>query len=172
VADYILGGGGPSRLFAEIRSRQGLAYVVGSFFLEFKGPGLLGVGCQTKAASSVLATKAILDQLQKFSEGPISDDELALAKDALTNSYVFGFDTTAKIAIARAANEFYGYAADYPDIYTGRLNAVATADVLKAGRKYYAPAGMKVMIVGDERKFDPPLSTLGNVKTIPLKDIN
>jgi predicted Zn-dependent peptidase len=172
VADYILGGGGPSRLFGEIRSRLGLAYVVGSFVLEFKGPGLLGVGCQTKASSSVAATQAILDQLKKFSAGPISSDETALAKDSLANSYVFEFDTPMQVASARALNEFYGFPEDYIDIYAGRLKEVSDTDVAKVAKEYYAPDKMKVMIVGNEKKFDPPLSALGHVTEIPLKDVN
>ncbi len=172
VADYILGGGGPSRLFGEIRSRLGLAYVVGSFVLEFKGPGLLGVACQTKSASSVAAAQAIMDQLKKFAEGPVSDEEMSLAKDALTNSYVFDFDTPAEVAGQRAQNEFYGFSEDYIDIYTARLSAVTNADVLKAARTYFAPENMKMMIVGNEKKFDLPMSTLGDVTVIPLDQIN
>ncbi len=172
VADYILGGGGPSRMFGEMRSRLGLAYVVRSFVIEFKGPGLLGVACQTKSASSVAATQAIIDQLKKFAEGPISDEEMSLAKDALTNSYVFEFDTPAEVASHRADNEFYGFSQDYIDIYAARLSAVTNADVAKAARTYFSPSSMRIMIVGNEKKFDPPLSTLGNVTVIPLEQIN
>jgi predicted Zn-dependent peptidase len=172
VANYILGGGGPSRLFGEIRSRLGLAYVVGSFALEFKGPGLVGVGCQTKSASSVAAAQAILEQLKKFADGPVSADELSLAKDSLTNSYLFNFDTPIEVAAARAQNEFYGFSEDYIDIYAARLADVTNADVVKAARTYFAPGSMKIMIVGNDKKFDTPLSTLGAVTVIPLDQVN
>lgn len=172
LADYILGGGGPSRLFGEIRSRLGLAYVVGSFVQEPVGPGMAGVGCQTKAASTVQAIKAIQTELDKFSAGPIRDEEMRLAKDFIINSYVFGFDSSNEVANARAVNEFYGFSGDYLEIYTGRIEAVSKDEVQRVAKKYFSKEGMKIMVVGNEKKFDTPLSSVGEVVKIPLELVN
>ncbi|MBV9080716.1 MAG: insulinase family protein, partial [Elusimicrobia bacterium] len=73
VGDYIFGGGGPSRLFGEIRSRLGLAYMVGSFVFDPTGPGMIGVVCQSKVQSTVAVTEAILKEMKKFSSEPVKD---------------------------------------------------------------------------------------------------
>ena len=171
LADYIFGGSGPSRLFGEIRSRLGLAYVVGSFVQETAGPGLLGVACQTKAASTVAAVQAILRELDSFSTGSVRPEEIKLAKEAIVNSFVFGFDSPWDVVNARASNEFYGFPPDYPDMANARVRAVTAADIAKVAKRYYNKDAMKIMMVGDESKFDPPLDALGPVTRIPLSDV-
>ncbi len=171
LGDYILGGGGPSRLFGEVRSRLGLAYVVGSFVQEPAGPGLLGVVCQTKSASTVKAIEAINAELTKFSTTLVTPDELRLAKDASINSYVFGFDSPWDLVNARASNEFFGFPPDYPDTYTERLDSIGREDIQRVGKKYYGPANMKILVVGNEKNFDAPLDSLGNVVHIPISEI-
>ena len=42
-------------------------------------------------------------------------------------------------------------------------------DVLNASRKYLNPDAFKLVVVGNEAKFDKPLSTLGNVRELDLK---
>ncbi len=171
LADYMLGGGGPSRLFGEIRSRLGLAYVVASFYQVTQGPGLMGVACQTKSGSTIAAIKAIQSELDKFSKGPIHDDELRLAKDSIENSFVFGFDSPWEIVNARATNEFYGFPADYLDTYADRIEGVSKEAVQAAARKYYVKENMKTMVVGNEKGFDAPIDTLGSVTRLRVEDI-
>ena len=72
LANYILGGGGASRLFGEIRSKLGLAYVVGSFSTEYAGPGLVGAVCQTKAESTVEAVKAMKKEMERGLGGDVA----------------------------------------------------------------------------------------------------
>ncbi|MCG3205563.1 MAG: hypothetical protein KCHDKBKB_02285 [Elusimicrobia bacterium] len=172
LTDAILGGGGPSRLFGEIRSRQGLAYMVGSFVQEPAGPGLLGVACLTKSESTLKAVRSILAELDKFTTGPLYDEEIKLAKDSLINSFVFGFDSKWEIVDARATNEFYGYTPDYLDTYTARLAAVTKEELGKTAKRFYSKDTMKVLVVGDEKRLDGSLRELGEVTVIPLKEIN
>jgi predicted Zn-dependent peptidase len=137
IADYILGGGGPSRLFNEVRSRLGLAYVVGSFVLPYQGPGPVGVGCQTKAGSTLAAIKAIKKIMAEMVSSAPSNEEVQLAKDSLINSYVFNFATASQIAGAYATSEFYGYSNDYVGTYIPRLAALTPMDIFAAAKKHY-----------------------------------
>jgi predicted Zn-dependent peptidase len=171
VADYILGGGGASRLFGQIRSRLGLAYAVGSFILEPEGPGVIGLGAQTKAASTVQIVQAIRAELEKFNSAEPSAEELKLAKDAIGNSFIFNFDSPAAIASQKADLEFYGYPKNYLDTYLHNIRAVRGADVLKTAKTYYVPGQMKILVVGDQSKFGGPLNQAGEVVTIPLESI-
>jgi predicted Zn-dependent peptidase len=41
--------------------------------------------------------------------------------------------------------------------------------VLRVARKYLHPEAMKLVVVGDARLFDKPLSTFGRVEEIKLK---
>ncbi len=171
IADYILGGGGASRLFGQIRSRLGLAYAVGSFVLEPRGPGIIGLGAQTKAASTAQIITAINEELKKFSEAPPTDEELKLAKDSISNSFIFNFNSPAAIAAQKADLEFHGYPADYLETFLANVAAVSGADVLNTAKAYYTPEKMKILVVGDKNKLGTPLNQLGNVVEIPLESI-
>lgn len=171
IADYILGGGGASRLFGQIRSRLGLAYAVGSVFSEQEGPGIIAVGAQTKASSTVEIVRAIEAELKKFSSVAPTPAELKLAKDAIANSFVFNFDSPAEIAAQKADLEFYGYPQDYLETYLDNVRRVSAADVLNVGRKYYLPEQMKTIVIGDPEKFGRSLSDLGAAVELPLETI-
>ena len=62
-----------------------------------------------------------------------------------------------------------GYPDNYLDTYIDNIRKVTREGVLAAAKKYIDPAKMMVLVVGDEKRFDKPLSSLGTVKTIDLK---
>lgn len=172
VADYILGGGGPSRLFSEVRSRRGLAYMVGSALAERQGPGTVAAVCQSMAPATVEATQAILNELKKFSSAPPTADELAMAKDAIVNSFLFGFDSASSVVDSRGGEEFNDYPKDYLDTFSKRILELNAEDIRKVAEKYYKDGSMKIVIVGNEKRFRAPLKELGPVTPIPLNKLD
>jgi zinc protease len=172
LADYILGGSGPSRLFNEIRSRQGLAYMVGSFSLERRGTGLVGAVCQTKAESTALALAGVREQMNKMAAGPIRDEEVSLAKDAILNSFVFRVNSRANVVEQEAGYEFEGFPAGYLAAYPSHVNAVNKEEIQRVAKKYYAPDGLTILVVGDRAKLGDGLKKFGEVVEIPLEKID
>lgn len=171
IADFILGGGGPSRLFGTIRSRLGLAYAVGSFVTDPKGPGMVGAVSLTKAEATAAVIRALRTELSRFAEGPILANEIRLAKDAIVNSYVFRFGSHGQIVIEWLDLELYDYPADYLLTYPDKIANVSAEDVARVAKTYFSPEGMRVVVVGDPSKFDAPLDTLGPVTTVPIETI-
>lgn len=171
VMNYILGEGGPSRLFMQIRSRLGLAYVVGSFYTSPKGPGLAGVVCQTKAPSTLDAAHALKVEIQKMRNSPPADWEMQEAKDAIINSFVFRFESLDRVVKEQADLEFYGFPADYLKTYPQKIKAVGGADILKTAQTYFNLDNMKTLVVGDQKKIKTPLESLGPVTVVPLASI-
>jgi len=83
---------------------------------------------------------------EKFADGPVLDEEMSLAKDSLTNSYVFGFDTSAEVR-PRALRMSFTVSRKTTSISTRRrLAAVTGPDVFKSGSTYFAPTNMKIMM--------------------------
>jgi hypothetical protein len=64
--------------------------------------------------------------------------------------------------------EFYGYPADYYQKYPAKLQAVTADDVARVAKKYVQPNQVSVLVVGKEKDFDKPLSTLGSVTPIDI----
>jgi zinc protease len=169
VMNEILSGGFSGRLMNDIRTARGLAYGVGGGVdTNFDRPGLFHIWMGTKSGSTVEAVNALRTDLADLQTKPFTADELAQAKEAILNAYVFTADSKAKILAQRVNLEFYGYPADYYQQYPARLQAVTAEDVARVAKKYVSPNQVSVLVVGKEKDFDKPLSTLGAVTPIDI----
>lgn len=172
VMNFILGGSGfESRLMREIRTREGLAYNVDSdFSIGRRFPGSFTAETETKAESTVRAIELMRSIIAGMTASPVSEEEIRQARDAMTNAFIFAFTSSAAVATQRAMLEYYGYPDNYLENFRGNIAKVTSADVLRVARKYLRPEAMQLVVAGDESAFDKPLSTLGEVREIKLKE--
>lgn len=171
VLDYILGGGFTSRLTQEIRSNQGLAYHAGSRFdIGRRFPGTFSAETETKSASTAKAIALMQQIIAGMTTAPVSADELSLAKDAIINSFIFGFTRADSIVTQQARLEFFDYPPGYLENFRDNIAKVTADDVLRVAKKYLHPDAMTIMVVGDETKFDRPLTEFGEVRQIKLEN--
>ncbi len=169
VLSEILGGGFTSRLVKRVRAELGLAYAVGaSWSAQYDYTGAFFIVCNTRSEATVQATKEILAEVKRITEGPVTPKELAVAKESLRNSIVFNFDTTGKIARRLMVYEYYSYPRDFLDKYRANVEKVTAEDIQRAARKYLHPDQLVILAVGRQQDFDQPLSTLGETKTIDI----
>jgi len=169
VMNRILGGGFTSRLFKNVRSREGLAYsVFGAYSANYDYPGEFYVGCQTKSESTVYAIRAMLREVEKMRESEVTDEELALAKDSFLNSFVFNFDTKGEVVNRLMTYEYYGYPADFLLQIKENVEKVSKADVLRVAKKHLHPDKVQILAVGRPQDFGEPMSTLGPVNEIDI----
>lgn len=172
VTNSILGEGGPSRLFTEVRSKLGLAYMVASFYTERKGPGLVGAACQTKAATTSQALAAMQKELLRLGAEPVEPQELSEAKDSLLNTFIFRFKSAEDICEQKAELEFFDFEPDYLEKYPGRIEAIDQKMVREMARKYYSPERFKILVVGSRLKVSDFLKAHPEIVEIPLKQID
>ena len=169
VFNEAFGGGFSSRLFNDIRTKRGLAYSVGGGVgSNFGHPGILQVAIGTKSASTIEAIQAATEDIADLSRKPITDDEIQRAKDAILNAFIFRLDSPDKILGERMTYEYYGYPADWLDKYEAEIKKVTAADVNRVSTKYMHRDQMAVLVVGNEKEFDKPFSSLGSVKKIDI----
>jgi zinc protease len=169
LLDYILGGSFTSRLMMEVRTNQGLAYNVGSHFdVGRLLTGTFTAETETKPETTVKVIELMRDIIAGMTREEVSEQELAAAREAIVNSFMFGFTSPGSIVMQRARLEFYGYQPDYLDKYRERISAVTRQDILSAARKYLRPEALKIVVVGNDAKFDKPLSALGKVELLKL----
>ena len=99
---------------------------------------------------------------------PITDEEIKHAKDAILNAFIFRLDSPDKVLAERTTYEFYGYPADWLDKYPVEIQKVTAADVNRVAAKYLHRDQLAVLVVGNTKEFDKPLSSLGAVKEIDI----
>lgn len=169
ILDYILGGSFTSRLTMEIRTNQGLAYSVGSYFdIGRRFTGSFVAETETKAESTAKAIALMKSIISTITKEEVSDSELNAAREYMINSFMFGFTTPASVVSQRARLEYYGYPDGYLEQYRNNIAKVTKTDVLNAARKYLHPNAFKLVVVGEAAKFDQPLATFGTVRELDL----
>lgn len=162
LVSEIMGGGFQSRLFTEIRTRRGLAYVAGSGSSGLSKYGTISSVCGTKAETYSQALSEMMRQFALIAREPASKEELERSKGSIINPFVFKFSTPHKLATERALEEFLGYKKGYLDSYVDDISGVDTAASLQAG-KLYNPDDAVIFVIGNSKKFDKPLSEFGPV---------
>jgi zinc protease len=169
VFNEVFTGGFASRLVQSLRTAQGLAYAVGGGIgTRFDHPGVEQFAVGTKSNTTIEAIQGLYAQIDELNTKPITDAEIARAKDSILNAFVFNFDTPDKVLRERMAYEFYGYPADFLERYRAGIEKVTTADVARIIPKYVHKDRLAVLVVGNPADFDKPLSSLGPVKDIDI----
>ena len=169
VFNEAFGGGFSSRLFNDIRTKRGLAYSVGGGIgTNFGHPGILQVSIGTKSQSTIEAIQAAGEDIDNLAKQPITDDEIQRAKDAILNAFIFRLDSPDKILGERMTYEYYGYPPDWLDKYQAEIKKVTAADVSRVATKYLHRNQLAVLVVGNSKEFDKPLSSLGTVKEVDI----
>lgn len=170
VMDYILGGGFTSRLTQEIRSNQGLAYHAGSRFdIGRRFPGIFTAMTETKSESTVKAITLMSDIIAGMTKELVSEEELTQAKESIINSFIFGFARADYIVSQQARLDYFDFPAGYLENFRDNIAKVSREDILRVSRKYLHPEAMTIMVVGDDSKFDQPLTAVGAVREIELE---
>ncbi|MDC4205076.1 MAG: pitrilysin family protein [Candidatus Manganitrophus sp.] len=170
ILDDILGGGGlTSRLFSDVRTQRGLAYSVGSVFRpgNFERGVFIAYG-ETRVDTTHQAISTILDHIRKIRQEPVTDEELKRAKESFLNSFIFSFSSPAQIVSRKMSLEYYGLPSDFLERYRDNVAKVTQEDILRVAKNYLHPDRLVILAVGDDGKFDQPLSSLGKVTQIQL----
>jgi predicted Zn-dependent peptidase len=106
VINAILGGGMSSRLFQEVREKNGLAYSIGSYISTFSDTGVLGIyaGCDVERVTELMriASKEIRE-LPKS----ITEDELNTAKNQIKGGTILSLESSDARMNRLAKCEYY-----------------------------------------------------------------
>jgi zinc protease len=142
--------------------------VGGSFGAGYDHPGLFVVEAATKSASTVAATKAMLDEVGKLKTVPPSAEELRSAKDQVLNSFIFNYDSREKTLNEQVVLALYGYPPDFLEKYKTGIEKVTSADVSRVANKYIDVNKLAIVVVGNQSEFGTPLKELGPVTDLDI----
>ncbi len=90
----IVGGSMSSRLFQEVRERQGLVYSVHSGTQQFRDTGLLYLYAGTEAANFGKVLKAFVREVRALKKDGVTTDELRRAKDHLKGNLMLSLESS------------------------------------------------------------------------------
>jgi len=169
VLNEIFGGGFASRLFKNLRSKQALAYSVGGGIgAGYNHLGLINISMGTKSGSTVKAIDGLYQQIDDLLSNPPSETELKQAKDSILNGFIFAYDSPDKILGEQLTYELYGYPKDFLERFRGAVEKVTIDDVNRVAHKYIDKRKLAVLVVGNPKEFDKPLSEFGEVTKLDI----
>jgi zinc protease len=122
----------------------------------------------TKSQTTIEAIQALYEDIDNLQKTPIDDLEIKKAKDSILNSFIFNFDTPDKVLHEKMAYEFYGYPLDFLEQYRAGVEKVTKEDVARVAAKYLHKDKLAILVVGNTKEFDKPLSSLGSVSEIDI----
>jgi predicted Zn-dependent peptidase len=164
VLDFILGSGGfRSRIFHEIRSARGLAYSTGSFYRAARDYGVFGVYAMTRSSATTEVVSLLRDITEEIKTKGVSAQELAWAKKSLANSFIFSFSSSDSIASQQMMLEFDALPRDFLLKYPERIDGIAAEDLKRTAERFLNREKTAILVLGDEKAFDAPLSSVGKV---------
>lgn len=137
VIDSLLGSGMSSRLFKNIRDRDGIAYQLGSQYSPnvLKGAFIVYIG--TNPENLDYATKRLQEEVFRLKKEFVGSKELQEAKDKLLGHYIIGQETNLDKATTIGWFEASGRGYKFDDEYAKLINGVTESDVIEVANKYF-----------------------------------
>jgi zinc protease len=152
VLDTILGGGAgfTARIPQRLRDELGLAYTTFASITMTAGldPGRFISFIGTSPENMKLATEGLLNEIRRIIEEPVTVQELQDAKDYLTGSFVFAFESSPQIARFLVHAEVYGLGFDYAEKYPDYISSIGVDDISRVAKKYLDSENYSLVVVG------------------------
>jgi zinc protease len=152
VLDTILGGGAgfTARIPMRLRDELGLAYTTFASITMTAGldPGRFIAFIGTSPENMKLAIEGLVNEIRRIIEEPVTTQELQDAKDYLTGSFVFAFESSPQIARFLIHAEVYGLGFDYIEKYPQYIKAITMDDISRVAKRYLDNENYTLVVVG------------------------
>jgi predicted Zn-dependent peptidase len=149
ILNTVLGGGMSSRLFQNIRERQGLAYAVFSELSPYRDTGCLSIYAGTSLESARKVVSSILNEFRDLKENQVGAEELRRAKDHLKGSLMLSLESTASRMSNLARQEMYFRHFFTLDELVESIESVSSADVQRIAQTFFDPKQIALTVLGN-----------------------
>lgn len=151
VIDSILGSGMSSRLFRNVRDKEGLAYQLGSEYSPkvLKGSFILYIGTNPKTLN--LAREKLLAEVNRLKTEFVSDKELQEAKDKIIGNFIISQETNLDKASTIGWFEASGRGFNFKDRYEQLINNVTASDIIEVANKYFNENYVTSIVEGENQ---------------------
>jgi|SRR5579883_1901650 len=163
VGNSILGGGTNSRMFKNIREKEGFAYDAHSQYDTHRDSGDFEAVTQVRNEVVEPALKAVLDELGRMASTPVAADELTGVKNYMSGLYLLRLETQEGVIGQLTTIKALGLPDSYLETYVTRVRSVEPQQIQAAAKKYIAPEEAAIVVVGDAAKIGDALKKFGTV---------
>ncbi len=142
MAGVILGDGSSSRLYKNVREKEGLAYSIYSYGSAYSDSGILGIYACTAVKDFSKAEEKILSTIDEFVRNGPTDVEISRGKAQLKAGIVFSLENPWDRASLFARDELYYRERSNVSESLASIEKVTGIDIAEAARKYLTKQGI------------------------------
>jgi predicted Zn-dependent peptidase len=153
LLNVILGGGMSSRLFQNIRERQGLAYAIESDLSPYTDSGVLSVYAGTSRESAAQLIRSVSEEFRNVRGDGVSIEELRRAKDHLKGSMMLSLESTSSRMSNLARQAMYLHRFISLDEMLASIEAVTREEVHAIARDFFEPGRITLTVLGSLNGF-------------------
>ncbi len=149
ILNTLLGGGMSSRLFQNIRERQGLAYSIYSDLNPYRDTGCLSVYAGTSRASATKVVESVVSEFRNLKATEVPADELRRSKDQLKGSLMLSLESSGSRMSNLARQEMYFDQFYGLDELIEKIESVTAEEVWQIANQFFQTENIAVTILGN-----------------------
>jgi predicted Zn-dependent peptidase len=149
ILNTLLGGGMSSRLFQNIRERQGLAYSIYSDLNPYRDTGCLAVYAGTSLASASKVVQSVVGEFRKLKAEPVPEEELSRSKAQLKGSLMLSLESSSARMSNLARQEMYFDRFYDLDELIERIEAVTAVDLTELANQFFKTESVALTALGN-----------------------
>lgn len=153
VVSTILGAGMSSRLYLELRERQGLAYSVFSDYNSFVDTGAFSVYAGVSPDNINQAMKVIIGELSRLKTELIGAAELTKVKHKLAGGLQLALESTSAIADKVGSRMVLLDEVKTPDEIIEEIEAVTAEDVMKVANELFTAQKLRMATIAPDTRL-------------------
>jgi predicted Zn-dependent peptidase len=143
-----------SRLFQNIRERQGLAYTIFSELSPYSDSGVLSVYAGTSRESVPQLISSVAEEFRRVKQEAVSAAELRRAKDHLKGSLMLSLESTSARMSNLARQQMYFERFFSLDEMLSAIEAVTTDELLVIAREFFRADRLSLTVLGNLNGFN------------------
>lgn len=146
--NVLLGGGMSSRLFQNIRERQGLAYNIFSELQLYHDSGCFAVYAATSSETVRPLLRSVLDEFRRIKSEPLSPEELQHAKDHMKGSLLLSLEGTSS-RMSNLARQWLNFERFFTlDEIAAGIDSVTAAEIQQAAQEFLQTDSLALTLLG------------------------
>jgi predicted Zn-dependent peptidase len=149
ILNTLLGGGMSSRLFQNIRERQGLAYAIYSDLSPYRDTGCLSVYAGTSRESANKVVQCIVAEFRKLKSEQVPAEELRRSKDQLKGSLMLSLESSTARMSNLARQEMYFDHFNDMDELLEKIESVTAEELQQLAQEFFQTDSIAVTVLGN-----------------------
>ena len=177
VLAIVLGGGDTSRLYRELRERQGIVYSISAWSATPRDPGMFWISGSYEPENRKAVRETIWEEIEKLRAEGVSEEELETARAKVLSGYIFSRETVEGQARSLGSGEMDAHDIFFDKRYVESIGRVTAQDVLDVMEKYFRPenvvtatlmpAGQKTVVEEEAQGETPKTASVVEKTTLP-----